>query len=320
MARSDLIINLVKASSKGDSDLYRQTLDAIIAEERSKHHHALADKLASFPIEDSKKQIFGSLPSDEISNLIHQKQPNLKLSELYLDPAVLTNLQELIEEHHRVDLLRSYDLEPRHRILLIGPPGNGKTSTAEAVAEALMVPMFIVRYENLIGSYLGETSQRIKNVVDFVRQRRCVLFFDEFDAVSKERGDPHETGEIKRVVNSLLLQLDGLPSHVTLIAASNHSELLDKAVWRRFQVKLELSFPSFSQVKKWFSDFQEQNRIDFKMTAATISKYFEGKSYSELKDFCLDVQRRIILSQPTGNVGQIVAKKLQNTQRIEKPS
>lgn len=97
----------------------------------------------------------------------------------------------------RADLLRSYGLEPRNKILLIGPPGNGKTSLAEAIAEALMVPLITVRYDTIIGAYLGETASRLSKLFEYASTRQCVLFFDEFDTIGKERGDQTETGEIK---------------------------------------------------------------------------------------------------------------------------
>lgn len=161
-------------------------------------------------------------------------------------------LNELVAEQHRADLLRSYNLEPRHRILLAGPPGNGKTTLAEALANALCVPMVVVRYGAVIGSYLGETAQRIARVFEEARLRHCVLFFDEFDAVGKGRGDHHETGELKRVVSSLLLQIDALPSTMVVVTATNHPELLDHAIWRRFQVCVELLAPKRGQIEKWF--------------------------------------------------------------------
>ena len=163
------------------------------------------------------------------------------------DLALLAATQ-LIEEQQRASLLRSHSFEPRHRVLLVGPPGNGKTSLAEAIAESLAVPLFIVRYEAMIGSFLGETAGRLKRVFDYARTTPCVLFFDEFDAVGKERGDTHETGEIKRVVTSLLMQIDELPSYVVVIAATNHAELLDRAVWRRFELRLSLPAPTEKQL------------------------------------------------------------------------
>ena len=117
-------------------------------------------------------------------------------------------------------MLRSHGLEPRHRILLAGPPGNGKTSLAEAIAESLSIPLLTVRYEAVIGSFLGETAGRLRRVFDYARTTPSVLFFDEFDVVGKERGDLHETGEIKRVVSSLLLQMDDLPSWTIIAAAT----------------------------------------------------------------------------------------------------
>ena len=120
--------------------------------------------------------------------------------------------QDLINEQNRADLLQSYGIEPRNKLLLIGPPGNGKTSLAEAIAEALMVPLLTVRYESIIGSYLGETASRLSKLFEYVKTRECVLFFDEFETLGKERGDIHETGEIKLVVSSLLMQIDALPS------------------------------------------------------------------------------------------------------------
>src|SRR5437762_446499 len=122
-----------------------------------------------------------------------------------------------------------------------------------------MVPLFTVRYHSVIGSYLGETAVRLRHLFDHVRSRRCVLFFDEFDTVAKERGDIHETGEIKRVVSSLLLQIDALPSYVVVVTATNHPELLDRAVWRRFQLRLSLPAPGRTEIVQWFDRFRDHS-------------------------------------------------------------
>ena len=135
--------------------------------------------------------------------LVAELSPRRQLDDLILSSQTRQVVDDLVEEQHRADLLRSHNLEPRHRVLLAGPPGNGKTSLAEAIADALSTPFLVVRYEAVVGSYLGETARRIEQVFEYARSRRCVLFFDEFDAIGKERGDLHETGEIKRVVSSL---------------------------------------------------------------------------------------------------------------------
>src|SRR5205085_1737390 len=114
--------------------------------------------------------------------------PTRRIEDLVLPEVVATACREVVEEHHRAELLRSYGLRPRNRILLAGAPGNGKTSLAEALAQALMVPFIVARYDGLIASYLGETASRLRRLFDYVRTRGCVLFFDEFDTIGKERG------------------------------------------------------------------------------------------------------------------------------------
>jgi SpoVK/Ycf46/Vps4 family AAA+-type ATPase len=224
--------------------------------------------------------------------------PGRRTDDLILSPEVEQAVRELVEEQHRADLLRSYNLEPRNRILLAGPPGNGKTALAEAIANALNAPFLVVRYEAVIGSYLGETAQRIGQVFEQARSKQCVLFFDEFDAIGKERGDFHETGEIKRVVSSLLLQIDALPSYVVVVTASNHPELLDRAVWRRFQIRLELPMPKQKQIEEWFKRFEKRTGHQLGLSPRSLAQGLKGLSFAEVEDFGTDLLRRIALSEP----------------------
>ena len=220
--------------------------------------------------------------------------------------------QSLIQEQYRTDLLRSYNLEPRNRVLLIGPPGNGKTSLAEAIAEALMVPLFIVRYESVVGTYLGETAVRLKKLFEYVSTRKCVLFFDEFETLGKERGDLHETGEIKRVVSSLLMQIDNLPSHVMVIGATNHAELLDRAVWRRFQIRMILPNPTRERLIEWFEKFEHRINVPLGYTAGTLAKRLYGANFAEIEEFGRSVFRQYVLQQPNANMKDIVSRTLQS--------
>jgi len=163
-----------------------------------------------------------------------------------------------------------------------------------------MVPIYVVRYESVIGSYLGETASRLKRIFDFARSRPCVLFFDEFDALGKERGDEHETGEIKRVVTSLLLQFDALPSYTVLVAATNHHELLDRAAWRRFQVRITLPRPSRAQIGHFIEQRLMISNEPLGRRGEAIAKRLGGISFAEAEEFCLDVKRRHVLR--VGNV------------------
>jgi len=234
MARADILISMVRSASHGDMISFRKAVESLVAEERAKKHNILAERLA-LSLNNSVNKNTAVRPNGETGDLVFEINPQKRFDDLIINEQTLKICQELIEEQNRADLLRSYGLEPRSRILLAGPPGNGKTSLAEALAAHLMYPLLVIRYENLIGRYLGETASRLQKVFSYVKTRNCVLFFDEFDTIGKERGDTKETGEIKRVVSSLLLQMDSLPSYVVVITASNHPELLDRAVWRRFQ-------------------------------------------------------------------------------------
>ena len=301
MARSDLIVNLVKAGVIGDIADVRAIAEAIAADERAKRHTVVADRiarlLASIASESHAPNRKPGLRVRDGSGGILRREPRRSITDLYLDRGVRTACTELIEEQRRADVLRAHGLEPRHRLLLVGPPGNGKTSLAEALAFELALPLFTVRYEAVVTSYLGETAQRLRRLFDFVRTEPCVLFFDEFDAIGKERGDLHETGEIKRVVTTLLLQLEDLPSYCVLVGATNHPELLDRAAWRRFEVRLHLDAPRREEMIAFFSDHMTAFDGQGGYTAKRLLEAVKPKSYAEAAQFFLDVRRRIVLSQ-----------------------
>ena len=333
MARADLLCELIKAGLRKDDMTFRRATQAICAEERTKQHEILANKIEQLLKENPEQTIstprntnmhtinsINSIPK----HLFEEKMPEKRLEQLLLPDNVVETCRAIIEEQMRADLLRSYGLEPRNKILLIGPPGNGKTSLAEAIAEALMVPLITVRYDTIIGAYLGETASRLSKLFEYASTRQCVLFFDEFDTIGKERGDQHETGEIKRVVSSLLLQIDSLwslgcseflqihslPSYVVAIAATNHDALLDQAVWRRFQMKLELPKPTRANLEKWFVLFEKRMNFSFGLATSTLAKKLYGKSYAEAEEFALSVFRQYILNGPSAKAKNITNMQL----------
>jgi len=330
MARADLLIDLIKYSVIGNKPMIRKVAEALIAEERSKQHTILADRLeAELNRAPNEPQLYNNgnsnrLPTENrAENLIIEVLPKKRFNDLVLPKEITLVCEQIVQEQFRVDLLRSYGLEPRNRILLIGAPGNGKTSLAEAIAESLMVPLFVVKYDSIIGAYLGETALRLRKLIDFASTRKCVLFFDEFETLGKERGDTHETGEIKRVVSSLLLQIDDLPSHVTVIGATNHPELLDRAVWRRFQIRLNLPMPSRSNIGFYIDKFQQKHNVKFSLASETIAKKLLGSNYAEIEEFGLSVLRKYVLSLPNQNLKEITIEELKNwdsrTRKVELP-
>lgn len=317
MARADLLCDIIRYGLNNDNINFRKAAEAICAEERANQHGILANKIedmlrvsAKNPGRDTAAPLTRNGNGDSI---VFEKIPDKNLNQLLLPQHILDTCNDLIEEHMRADLLRSHGLEPRNKILLIGSPGNGKTSLAEALAEALMLPILTVKYESLVGAYLGETASRLGRLFDYAKTRQCVLFFDEFETIGKERGDTHETGEIKRVVSSLLLQIDALPSYVIAVAATNHESLLDKAAWRRFQIKMELPKPSRSDLEKWFELFEKRNAhngFSFGYAYLTLAKKLLGRSYAETEEFALSVYRQFILKLPDSKPKDITQKQL----------
>ena len=300
MASSDLLINLVKAAANNDRPSIREATEQIINAERAKNHHVLADRLEAATSGDGYQPTGPAnftLLQNSNTRFIYEVKPKRKLEELFLSDITRQACNELIEEQQKADTLRAHSLEPRHRILLIGPPGNGKTTLAETIAESLSVPFLLVRYELLIGSYLGKTASRLTKVYEYARQMPCVLFFDEFDTIGKERGDPQETGEIKRVVSSLLMQMDALPSYTIVVAASNHAELLDRAIWRRFQLRLELDAPTWHDRTQYFERFAATVSGTLGLEAETLAERVGDVSYAEVEEFCWDAHRRHILGE-----------------------
>jgi SpoVK/Ycf46/Vps4 family AAA+-type ATPase len=311
MARADLLIDLVRAARSGADDDLRRIVEAVIAEEESKQHHLLADRLRQALRSNGRHP---GLPSGEPAypEGLLVRTPESRLEDLVLPELVVSDVLELVEEQRRIELLRANGVEPRHRLLLLGGPGTGKTTLAEAIAEMLLAPLAVLRYEAVVGSFLGETGARLAQVFAWARTRRCVLFLDEFDAIAKERGDEHETGEIKRVVSSLLMLVDELPSHVVVVAASNHPELLDRAAGRRFELTLNLPGPTPATRRDWWTNYLAALPSQVKTSPKTLAERTPVSNFAELENLGQDIRRQLVLNpgeaSPTQTINQRIAR------------
>lgn len=305
MENSDLVISLVRASASDDKGTVRTVVESLIADAKRKQQGVFAEKLGhALDLMVSGKQRdesgFPVTTGTRAHDHIGQRVPSVRLDDLFLAKQTRRLVEDLLEEQLRSSLLQSHGLDPRNRVLLVGPPGNGKTSLAEAMAETLTVPFFVVRYESVIATSLGETATRLKHVFDYVRTTPCVLFFDDFDTIAKERDDTRETGEVKRVVTSLLMQIDELPSYTVVVAASNHHDLLDRAVWRRFQVRVALPMPTRKELQKYFQrKLMDRLRPADRTTAYAVARDTFPISYAEAEELVRAVRRREVLGVKT---------------------
>lgn len=216
--------------SDGDSTMSRSIYETL---ERSRANMATMDQYMNLPVDaDSRLQMVEIVP------------PITDRTKIVLDDLVekqVTNFIDLVNQ--RTELLNA-GVEIRLSMLLYGAPGCGKTSIAHYISEKTGLPLLIVRLDSLISSLLGSTAKNIRKIFEYAEGRPCILFLDEFDAIAKARDDAHELGELKRVINSLLQNIDSMSPDSVLMAATNHAELLDKAVWRRFQTTIEIGNPN----------------------------------------------------------------------------
>ncbi len=221
---------------------------------------------------------------------------HIKLKALQEPPVQLSQSQwDVVNEF--VSVAKSYasldtaELSGALSFLMYGPPGTGKSRLARHIAKELGLELYVARLDGLISSYLGSTSKNIRALFDFAAKTPCVLFLDEFDAIAKLRGDSQELGELKRVVNSFLQNLDTLGRQSIVLAATNHETLLDSAVWRRFTYRLALQLPSPEQRKHMWADFIEP--IHFSQRDITVlADLSEGFSGSDIREVCARLKRR----------------------------
>ncbi len=181
--------------------------------------------------------------------------------------------------------------------LMYGPPGTGKSRLARFIARELSMDLYIARLDGLISSYLGNTSKNIRALFDFATKTPCILFLDEFDAIAKLRGDTQELGELKRVVNSFIQNLDSLGTQSIVLAATNHEELLDSAIWRRFSYRLALGYPNKEIRKKMWKEFLDSIMEPTPKESDLLVDLSEGFSGSDIQEVCHRLQRRKVATK-----------------------
>ena len=236
-----------------------------------------------------------TVPVDAESRFPLMERVNLKgLSE---PPAILSQEQwDTINEFLSVAKSHAQTDTAGISLLMCGPPGTGKSRLARFIAQELGLELYVARLDGLISSFLGSTSKNIRALFDFAAKRPCILFLDEFDAIAKLRGDSQELGELKRVVNSFIQNLDTLGTQSIVIAATNHAELLDSAIWRRFSYRLALNFPSAEQRQLMWAQFLSPLQFTPRDRALLVD-LSEGFSGSDIQEVCLRLHRRQITTK-----------------------
>lgn len=246
------------------------------------------------------------LSNNRENSLVKKYNPEVTPEQVVLNTSAKSKIENLFREWEDFDRLSKHNLFPANKILFYGLPGTGKTLLANAIAQHLDFPLVLVRLDELISSFLGETGKNIRDIFEIASTESVVLFLDEIDTIAKFRSDEKELGELKRVVTVLLQHIDFFPDRSIIIGATNHDEILDKAIWRRFPLKIKFDLPDLESRKLLFKLFlkQIQHSVDFDLIA-TIT---EGLNGSEIFDIVQSSRKEAILSG-SGSVNDVLLAK-----------
>ncbi len=328
MASAEQLKALLKSHIDGDEAHFYSVAMQVAAHEAKVGHGKLAEELRAM-IDTTKvqrsenaairKPIPISQPRGELSNLLEVSYPRARLSDMILDRPIEDKLKRIVKEQRHVSKIRDHGLHPRRKLLLVGPPGTGKTLTATVLAGELGIPLFLVRLDALITKYMGETAAKLRQVFDSVRDVRGIYLFDEFDAIGSQRGLTNDVGEIRRVLNSFLQMIEQDWSNSIIIAATNHPEILDYALFRRFDDVVEYGLPNLPQIVEVLKNRLTSFSQPITDWEAVASKG-EGLSYAEItraaedaiKDAIIHDRAAVSEGEVEGNLGERKAFRSRN--------
>jgi SpoVK/Ycf46/Vps4 family AAA+-type ATPase len=307
MAAADQIKNLIESFGDADDARFFATAMQIAASESRQGHGNFAYELKNLT-EKAKKErslaLLGrgktiplSTPKRELNELIEVFQPTIKLGDMVLDPDVKESLDKLVNEQRKWAVLRKHNLSPRRKLLLTGAPGTGKTMTAQAIAGELGIAVYIIRLDGLMSKYMGESIAKLRLIFDAMQDHRAVYLFDEFDSIGSHRNQGQDVGEIKRVLNSFLINIEKDQSNSIIIAATNLPDTLDKALFRRFDDIIHYPLPDKKQIeaiiKKSIRGFSFSQKVNYQ----ELSKLAEGLNYSVIVKACEETIKEMILNE-----------------------
>lgn len=323
MASADQLKALVKSHIARDDGQFYSVAMQVAAHEAKVGHGKLAEELRDM-IDAAKvrglsvepgKLVPLAKPRGELANLLHVSYPKSRLADMVLDAGVVEQIQRTLKEQRLNTRIREHGLSPRRKLLLVGPPGTGKTMTASVLAGELGVPLFLVRLDALITKFMGETAAKLRQVFDAIADVRGVYFFDEFDAIGSQRGLAHDVGEIRRVLNSFLQMIEQDQSHSLIVAATNHPEILDYALFRRFDDVMEYHLPSVQQagelIRSRLSRFAPKP-FPLKALAAKA----EGLSYAEIRRAVDEAIKEAVMHEGERVSAQVLGRALEERRRL----
>lgn len=294
MIKTDLIISLIRSHVNGDDTQFRRIAMQMSAAEAKAGHSLVASSIheainSAIRIQPLK---FKSLNA-EMTDLLMIADKRYSMKDMVVSFDIKNKIDRVLKEYIAQDKLHKYNLENRRKLLLYGVSGTGKTMTAEILAHELNLPFIIVRTEKVVTKFMGETGLKLGKIFDTIASIPAVYLFDEFDAIGAQRGMDNEVGEQRRILNTFLQLLERDSSSSIIIAATNNVEVLDKALFRRFDDAIEYTLPERNEI---ISLLKEALCMSNEVDVYSLCDDFEGMSQAEIKIVCADAMKEGILA------------------------
>lgn len=310
MATAEQIKSLIHSHLQNDGERFLTTALQLAAYEAHRGHTNLAREIR-FIIDKKKSSRLKVVPfQKDLSDFIQFSKPENRLSDIILKPELKNRINKVLKEYYQRHKLLKHGLSNRRKILLAGSPGTGKTMTASVIAGELKLPFFTIQIDKIVTKFMGETSAKLRQVFDTIQDSEGVFLFDEFDAIGSERGRTDDVGEMRRVLNSFLQFIENDKSKSIIISATNNMELLDKALFRRFDDVLYYDLPSDEETVKLI-----ENRLaNFlgKLKIKDVIKKTKGLSHAEITQACYDSVKEAILADKKNVSKKLLSNNLEN--------
>ncbi len=298
MATADQLKSLIRSHFGDERERFVTVALQLAAHEANQGHGSLAREIRAI-IDKAKLTQVQIVPfKRELSDLVISTEPRERLKDLIVSDGMRDRISRILQEYRQQGKIKKYGLNNRRKLLLAGPPGTGKTMTAAALAGELHLPLHTILMDKLVTKFMGETSAKLRQIFDVIKDQRGVYLFDEFDAIGGERGRSDDVGEMRRVLNSFLQFIEQDDSLSLIVAATNNPEILDRALFRRFDDVLYYHLPDENEIKRLVENRLAQF-INKGFSLKIVVKESEGLSHSEIAQACNDAIKDSILSDKT---------------------
>jgi SpoVK/Ycf46/Vps4 family AAA+-type ATPase len=310
MAKADYIISLIKSHYNSEPERFTTIALQIAAHEAILGHTLVASEIKNIIDKAKETKLKTKAFAPDMQELILENVPALNLADIIVSEDIKSKIKRIISEFVQRDKLHKHDLENRRKILLSGPPGTGKTLTASIIANELNLPLYTILMDKMVTKYMGETSAKLRQVFDLIEQKQGIYLFDEFDAIGGERSRDNDVGEMRRVLNSFLQFIERDNSDSLIIAITNNKQLLDQALFRRFDDVILYHLPSINEkrdlLKKRLAQFSKIININ------DLLPNINGLSHAEISLACIDAIKETVLNEKQQMNNDLILKAIKD--------